>query len=606
VEADVRSLLRELKRRRVFRVVLAYLVVAFGVLQGADVLTEALALPDWALTLVAVLIILGFPVAVVLAWAFDVTPDGVRRAGPPVSAAPLRLGAAGVLLLATLLAGGWWLSSDRVRIPLAEAGAGDAAAAGDAASIAVLPFVDMSPDGDQAWFADGISEEVLNVLVGVQGLSVASRTSSFQFRSKESLGIPAIAEMLKVRHVLEGSVRRAGDRIRITAQLIDGSRDAHLWSETFDRTLTTENLFEIQDEIARAIVEAIDRNLGMQVGAVAPVPQRTGNVDAYALYLQARPRYYAREDLKSVDNLLERALEIDPAFGDALAMRASVAMLSSDYDQPLWGSREASRDRARQFAAQALAATPKHGLALGVLAHLQSRQLTEGEVGGPSLTEVSQGYDAAVAIEPNNADLLNWRGRWKGYIGRFAEAESDFRHCREVEPAYAPCRLNLVHVLIVQGRRDEAAGELLASAASGAMMSAPINLIVLRELDMRETFYVYGASMPRLRGWNDFAALYEAFGKPDVDHRVLRDRLVTLLGSDSDAVTVEVRLLLIALGDHRTSAENLFIWLPVMATHRQSPAFKASVIRSGRLRYWQAEGFPAQCRPVGREDFTCD
>jgi adenylate cyclase len=596
----------------VFRVGLAYLVVAFGVLQGADVLTEALALPGWALTLVAVLIILGFPVAVALAWAFDVTPDGVRRAGPPVSAAPLRMGAAAVLLLVTLLAGGWWLSSDRVPAPLEGAGAGGpggARDAGSAASIAVLPFVDMSPDGDQAWFADGISEEVLNVLVGVQGLSVASRTSSFQFRSKEALGIPAIADMLKVRHVLEGSVRRAGDRIRITAQLIDGSRDAHLWSETFDRTLTTENLFDIQDEIARAIVDAIDRNLGVQVGAVAPVPQRTGNVDAYALYLQARPRYYAREDLQSVDDLLGRAAEIDPAFGDALAMRASVAMLSSDYDQPLWGSREASRDRARQFAAQALAVAPKHGLALGVLAHLQSRQVTEDEGGGASLDEVSQGYDAAVAIEPNNVDLLNWRGRWKGYIGRFAEAESDFRHCREVEPAYAPCRLNLVTVLIVQGRRDEAARELLASAANGAMMSAPFFLVVLRELDMRETFYVYGASMPRLRGWYDFAALYEAFGTPDRDHRVLRERLVTLLGSESVAVTSashELRLLLIALGDHSISFENVFIWLPIMATHRQTPAFKASIIRSGRLRFWQAEGFPAQCRPVGLGDFTCD
>jgi adenylate cyclase len=627
------NLLAELKRRNVIRMAGLYVVGAWLIVQVAETVLPAFDVPGWVLRALILLLAIGFVPALVVSWLFELTPEGLKRDADVTPAQSIasqtgrrmdRLIFAGlVALIAVIAADRYWPRATHVAAETAIA-ATDAASPGatdagpfaepvsvaiEPGSIAVLPFADMSADGDQAWFGDGISEEVLNVLVGVPGLTVASRTSSFQFRAQEALGIPAIAEMLKVRHVLEGSVRRAGNRIRITAQLIDASRDAHLWSETFDRTLTAENLFDIQDEIARAIVAAIDGNLGVQVGAVAPVPQRTGNVDAYALYLQARPRYYAREDLQSVDELLGRAVEIDQMFVDALAMRASVAMLSSDYDVPLWGGRQAARDRARQLATQALAVAPGHGLALGVLAQLQTRRITEGDAGAATIEEVSQGYDAAVAVDPNHADLLNWRGRWRAYIGRFADAEADLRHCREVEPAYAPCRLNLVTVLTVQGRRDEAARELLDSAAGGAMLNVSSNLVLLRELDMRDAFVIYGAALPRLRGWYDFAALYDALGEPAVDHRMLRERLVTLFGSDSKAVTLashEVRVLLTALGDHSMSPENLFVWLPILATHRQSPAFKASVIGNGRLRYWQAQGFPPQCRAVGTDDFTCD
>jgi hypothetical protein len=141
------------------------------------------------------------------------------------------------------------------------------------------------------------------------------------------------------------------------------------------------------------------------------------------------------------------------------------------------------------------------------------------------------------------------------------------------------------------------------------MLNVSITLVLFRELGMRDAFLVFGATLPRLRGWYDFGALYDALGAPDMDHRMLRERLVALLGADSSAVSLashEVRVLLAALGDHSVATENVFVWLPVMATHRQSPAFKASVIHNGRLRYWQAEGFPPQCRAVGTDDFTCD
>jgi TolB-like protein len=477
----------------------------------------------------------------------------------------------------------------------------------DPGSIAVLPFVDLSPEGDQGWFADGISEEVLNVLVGVEGLAVASRTSSFQFRAQNTIGIPAIAGLLKVRHVLEGSVRRSGDRIRITAQLIDSTKDKHLWSETFDRTLTAENLFEIQDEIARAIVAAIDQNLGVQVGVAAPSPQRTANVDAYALFLQARPRYYARENLPKVAELLARAVEIDPDFVDAIALHASVAMLSSDYDVPLGGSRAAARELSHQLALRALALQPQHGLALGVLTNLDSRDNSEGRKPRLSVAEVLQGFDAALAADPRNLDLLNWRGRWLAFVGRFDNAEADFRRCREVDPSYMSCRVNLAGVLTVQGRREEAHQALIDAAADGALVTGVPVLLMLHELDMRDAFFMMGSAFPSLRGWHDFPALYEALGHPEADHGILRSRLEALDGRSAEEVlSGDIGDLLVVLGDPRETLQSWFNWLPALAKQRQSAVFRKSVIDSGRLRYWQEHGFPVQCRAVGTDDFACD
>ncbi len=618
-------LLAELRRRNVIRMAGLYLVGAWLLVQVAETLLPIFHTPDWVLQTLVVLLALGFVPALVFSWLFELTPEGIKRdaeVDPAQSIAPRtaqrmdRLIFAGLLaLIAMIAADRWW--PREAPPPLAETAAQPGATRTDAAaaspaepdkpavppgSIAVLPFADLSPEGDQAWFADGISEEVLNVLVGVEGLTVASRTSSFQFRQQQAIGIPAIAEALKVRHVLEGSVRKAGERIRITAQLIDSANDAHLWSETFDRTLSTENLFDIQDEIAKAIVAAIGSNLAVQIGAAAPVPQRTGNLDAYALYLQARPSYYARENLDEVDDLLERAIEIDPGFVDALALRASVAMLSADYGQPIGGSQEAARELARQLAEQALARVPRHGLALGMLANLRSRPLAEGRGSTATVAQVTQGFDDAVAADPNNVDLLNWRGRWLGFVGRIADAERDFRHCRDVEPTYAPCRMNLVSVLVMLDRHADASREFIDAAAEGAMFDSELTLLLLHALDKREIFYVQAASLPRLRGWYDIAAIYDALGKPDVDRSGLRQRFAAATG----AATTDRNVLMIALGDDTQTTHNWITWLPVFRAHRQSPVYRANVVASGRLRYWQEHGFPAQCRAVGKDDFACD
>jgi TolB-like protein len=221
------AFLSELKRRRVYRVAVVYAAVAFVIWQAAEIAVPGLNLPAWVLTLVILLTVLGFPVSLVLAWAFDITPEGVKRTEAE-SAEPVAPG----------------------KVERA-AGEGDTEAR---KSIAVLPFADMSPESDQEYFSDGMSEELIDALTKIPGLRVTARTSSFQFKG-ERRDIREVGRALGVTHVLEGSVRKSGDRLRITAQLVDTTDGYHLWSERYDRDLS--DIFEIQDEIAASIVSEL-------------------------------------------------------------------------------------------------------------------------------------------------------------------------------------------------------------------------------------------------------------------------------------------------------------------------------------------------------------
>ncbi len=207
----------ELKRRKVVRVAVAYLVVGWVLIQIADATLGPLHLPDWADTMVVWLVALGFPITLVLAWVLDVTPGGVKVTEP----------------------------DEKVKRNKTDAGA----------SIAVLPFVNMSGDSDNEYFSDGMSEELLNLLARLQYLRVCSRTSSFALKGTTQ-DMPSIGDRLGVRYVLEGSVRRVGDKVRITAQLINAAEDCHLWSETYDREL--QDIFAVQDEIAGKIFASLE------------------------------------------------------------------------------------------------------------------------------------------------------------------------------------------------------------------------------------------------------------------------------------------------------------------------------------------------------------
>ena len=309
--ARLRAFFVELRQRRVYRTAALYAAAVFVVLQAADLLIEGLGLPPWILTLLIVFSLLGLPVALALSWTFDLTPPGVRRAGTepapaPESGARGRMAAVAVLLVLLGAAGAGAYGRIRARPPEA------------IPSIAVLPFADLNGDPDLEYLRDGLTEDVLTRLAQVGGLRVISRTSVMQYKASPK-GIPEIAGELGVAYVLEGSVRRAGGRLRITAQLIDAGSDHHLWAETWDRPLT--DVLDLQSDIAGRIAGALEIRLTPEerkrIG-VAP----TGDPVAYDLYLRAREHLYRyeREANEVAIALARRALELDPELAPAHAL----------------------------------------------------------------------------------------------------------------------------------------------------------------------------------------------------------------------------------------------------------------------------------------------
>ena len=329
------SLFAELKRRKVIRVAVVYAATAFAVLQAADIMLPQMGVPAWALSLVVALVVLGFPIALVLGWALEVTPDGVKvtRARdelavdePPPSLLGKRTVFAAALLVAVGLGigAGWFLrpESGPDVTPATEA---VTAIATDAPivtekSIAVLPFADFSPGGDQAWFADGLAEEILNALARTPDLLVTARTSSFRYKGS-TLDIPQIAVELGVAHVLEGSIRSTPQRIRVTAQLIRAADGFHLWSETYDRDPA--DMIEIQEDLARNIALAMQTTMDPQ--ALADMAQvGTRSVEAYQAYIRGLASRWkgGGDSFKEGYELFEKARALDPGFAAAHAEAA--------------------------------------------------------------------------------------------------------------------------------------------------------------------------------------------------------------------------------------------------------------------------------------------
>ena len=324
------SFFNELKRRNVFKVAAAYIIVSWILLQISDTLVPALRLPEWFHSGVAFVLIIGFPIALVFAWAFDMTPDGLKREQDDNGSQP-RAGTSGQLLNYTIIASlavalVYFVWESRIQTgsepspqePIAQTVEPDSEKSAvppvakeesrDNNSIAVLPFINMSSDLEQEYFSDGITEEILNLLVKIPELKVTSRTSVFAFKG-QSVDIPTVAEKLGVAHILEGSVRKSGNRVRITAQLIEASSDVHLWSETYERQL--DDIFAIQDEIAREVVKA----LHIQLLGEAPIAIST-NIDAYNLYL--RGKHFATlgtlEGLESSVKAYQESIALDANF----------------------------------------------------------------------------------------------------------------------------------------------------------------------------------------------------------------------------------------------------------------------------------------------------
>ena len=395
----------ELKRRRVFRALVGYGIAAFAVLQIVEPITHGLHWPDAMLSYVVVALAAGFPVVVALAWIFDVKAGRIERApaarlrGLPLAAVVIAIGAAA--------AAPGLLYFFVVRSPARTVGA--------PASIAVLPFVNMSSDKESDYFSDGITEELINALAHVKGLRVTSRTAVFALRGK-NLGIRELGEELKVGTLLEGSVRREGNALRITAQLIGVSDGYHLWSNTYDREL--KGIFAVEDEIARSIAAALQRTL---VGVKAP----TTDLKAHDLYLKGRYFWNKRtgEGLRKSVVFFEDAIRHDPNYALAYCGLADALALRVEYDN---GRPSEVLPKAKEAAPRALELEPGLGethAALGNIASFQNDWTT-------ALAENRK----ALELNPNYATAQKWIGNVLMFTGHLEEARDAFERTLQLDP----------------------------------------------------------------------------------------------------------------------------------------------------------------------------
>src|SRR5437870_1314484 len=324
------TFLTELKRRKVYRVAVAYAIVAWLLIQAASILFPTFEAPPWVMKVFVSAVILGFPVALILAWAFELTPEGIRRSEeiPPRESKPSKVGrrwtaiiVAAAVLATALLA--FQFARTR-RSSTAELTKQTAPTATLDKSVAVLPFENLSSDKENAFFAQGIQDEIITTLSKISGLRVISRTSTVRYNSAPE-NLPEIARQLRVSNVLEGSVQKAGDRVHINVQLIQADNDAHLWAQSYDRQLT--DIFSVEAEVAKSIADSLQATLSPKEKARVETKPTT-NADAYVLYLRGRD-YQTRpdnllQDFRSAANLYEQAITLDPRFALAHA-RLSIA-----------------------------------------------------------------------------------------------------------------------------------------------------------------------------------------------------------------------------------------------------------------------------------------
>lgn len=476
-----RNFFAELKRRNVYKVAVAYAAVGWLLIQIATTTFPVLQIPTWAMRLVVVLVLLGFPIALVLAWAYEMTPEGILRAnrGDAVPKQSSRWGGGWIVLVILALAAAGWLflglplpSTRREQLPLTASAKQEGEAAGK--SIAVLPFASLSEDKGNAYFAEGIQDEILTRLAKIGDLKVISRTSTLRYKSTPE-NLFEIAKELGVAHILEGSVQKSGDRVRVNVQLIKAQTDTHLWAETYDRTLT--DVFGVESEIAQRVAESLRATLtGVEKATLATKP--TENAAAYDAYLRGLAVVASnRESIEaftSAADFFETAVRLDPKFALAWA-RTSIAhsrMYWLGYDRS-----PAREEKAKQAAEKARELQPDAGetfLARGYYEYY-----------------VVRNYDAAwsafregVLRLPNNADALLSLSLIERRKGRWAEALAHQEQAMRLDPQSVPVLSQLAVTYFVLKRFTDA--HTIVDRLLGLAPENPQVLAGLARLDLAE------------------------------------------------------------------------------------------------------------------------
>ena len=629
------SLFTELRRRNVFRVGVAYVVAAWVVAQVADLVLENIGAPPWVMQSLLLVMSIGFVAALIIAWAYELTPEGIKREKDVVrddsithhTAKKLNIITIGLVLVAIgLLLGDrffWTHSSPEPAIPVADNVAvgsqpatttqeSTANTAPDAAaenSIAVLPFVNMSSDKEQEYFADGISEEILNALVKAEGLQVSGRTSSFSFKGKDA-NIQEIGRALNVAHVLEGSVRKQANQVRITAQLIKADDGFHMWSETYDRSL--ENIFDVQDDISRHVTKELLKLLSLDDQSRL-ADAMTANMEAYDLFLRGRAYIGKRihDNIPTGMALLHQAVSLDPEFAEAWAALAEAEVASPGY---IVVDHAEANERARQYAQTAIDLSPTLALpyaALGLIEKAEGKPL-----------EARQALMQAYEMEPNNVLMLRWLGTVNQALGYFDKALALFEKASELDPMSRTDAFNNAAVRFSLGDLDEA--ERLFEK-TGRLQNEIAGFLVGDTRFVRGD--VSGAVDHALRFYDEQVARFgvdEIFSRSDAelfargnysgvesDRRaaVQLDQRLSAGGNDHFPWRVYQH---IKLGNIERAFEILekhpdlfsgfasdFMWYPLPRSieFRQHPDFPALLERHNFVGAWQEIGWPDLCQP---------
>jgi TolB-like protein len=453
------TLIAELQRRKVFKVGAAYLVVAWLAVQAASIAFPTFEAPLWALRVFILVALLGFPLALVMAWIFDVTPEGVRF-DPSVNGTKRVLATATVLIALALV---WYFrgqpsfhGDEHSPTTAAAPASGASALVASAKSIAVLPFENLSADKDNAFFADGIQDEILTGLAKVGGLKVISRTSTLRYDSKPP-NLSAIARELGVANILEGSVQRVGNRVRVNVQLIDAPSDSHLWAETYDRDLA--DVFAVQSEIAQKIAESLKSTLTKDERAVLTT-RPTDNPAAYEAYLKARALIfgsssYDRKLVERTTESLDQAVTLDPKFALAWALlvQQHVWLYFSGFDSS--AARLASAKTALERAEALAPDSPEVAMSRALYLYYGQLDFTA------ALAEMRK---AQVGL-PSDARVWYVSALLERRLGQWDAANADFAHARELSPNDFSVTSEYALVLFVQKRFAEALPLLEAALA---------------------------------------------------------------------------------------------------------------------------------------------
>ena len=456
------SIFGELQRRNVIRVGIAYVVASWVLMQFVDVITPIFELPDWAPKLIILILAVGLVPALIFSWVFEITPEGLKK-DSEVSRAESIANKTGkkldYIIIGTLAVAVVLLLLDRqfnrgVDEPTVATVDTNVVAEDVQKSIAVLPFVNMSSDAEQEYFSDGITEEILNSLAGIKELKVAGRTSSFAFKGQND-DLRRIGDALGVNHILEGSVRKSGAKVRITAQLIQVDNGFHLWSETYDRELT--DVFAIQDEIANEILKQLRSELLTEDVVVAET-QRT-DPEVYSLYLKAKQRMYTRigSEIEIAVRELDQAIKLDSEYAAAYAQRGIATMLLSDQQYGTIPHDESNR-RGKRFADQALRLDPNLAEGWAALGLYHGRDGLEAELAVEVLVK-------ALEINPNLIDASNWLQIALRDLGDMRGALAIIEEIADRDPLYRPAFANAMMLFNAFGRQDKAEEMILRMTA---------------------------------------------------------------------------------------------------------------------------------------------